>query len=94
MAMLDVPVGQVIYQCLLQFGNNPFVSFEVSMTPDERKKQLSKLKREIKLLQAAINKKDPALARGVYSDKGLNWLCKDWPYLKKCELIGNATSSA
>lgn len=94
MAILDVPVGQIIYQCLLQFGTNPFVSFEITMTEKERENQLCKLKEEIESLQAAISMKDPGLARGVYSDKGMNWLCKDCPYLKECELIQNATSSA
>lgn len=94
MAMLDVPVGQIIYQCLLQFGSNPFVSFEISMTQTEKNNQLSKLKKEIESLQSAISMKDPGLARGVYSDKGINWLCKDCPYLKDCELIQKATSSA
>ena len=94
MAMLHVPIGQIIYQCLLQFGTNPFVSFEISMTEKERQDQLSKLEQEIKTLQLAITTKDPKLARGVFSDTGMNWLCKDCPYAKSCERIQNATSSA
>lgn len=94
MAMLDVPIGQIIYQCLLQFGTNPFVSFEITMTDKERKNQLEKLKQEIKSLHLAVSTKDPALARGVFSDRGMNWLCKDCPYSKSCERIQIATSSA
>jgi CRISPR/Cas system-associated exonuclease Cas4 (RecB family) len=94
MAMLDVPVGQIIYQCLMQFGTNPFVSFEIAMTEKERQDQLDKLEQEIKSLQLAISMKDPGLARGVFSDRSMNWLCKDCPYSKKCELLQNATSSA
>ena len=94
MAMLDVSIGQIIYQCLLQFGVNPFVGFEITMTEKERKNQLEKLEKEIKSLQLAMNMKDPGLARGVYSDSGMKWLCKDCPYSKSCERIQSATSSA
>lgn len=94
MAILDAPVGQIIYQCLLQFDTNPFKSFEITMTPDDRKNQLSKLSEEIKALQSAVNMKDPGLVRGVYSDSGMNWLCKDCPYVKDCERLREATSSA
>jgi CRISPR/Cas system-associated exonuclease Cas4 (RecB family) len=94
MAMLDVPIGQIIYQCLMQFGENPFTSFEVTMTETERQHQLQKLEQEIKSLQHAISMQDPALARGVFSDTGMNWLCKDCPYAKSCERIQNAISSA
>jgi hypothetical protein len=94
MAMLGVPIGQIIYQCLMQFGNNPFVSFEVIMTEKERQDQLNKLEQEICSLQHAISMKDPGLARGVFSDAGMNWLCKDCPYAKSCECIQSAPSSA
>jgi len=94
MAMLDVSIGQIIYQCLMQFGENPFVSFEVTMTETERQQQLLKLEQETNSLQQAISMKDPKLARGVFSDTGMNWLCKDCPYVKSCERIQNATSSA
>jgi hypothetical protein len=94
MAMLDVPVGQITYQCLLQFGDDPFVSFEVTMTEKERIDQLGKLQKEIGSLKAAISMKDPSLARGVLSNKGMNWLCKDCPYLKRCERLQKTASSA
>jgi hypothetical protein len=87
MAILDAPSGQIIYQCLLQFGGNPFVSFEISMTEIERQNQLRKLTEEIQSLQQAVKAKDPSIARGVLSDKGMNWLCKDCPYRKECEHI-------
>jgi hypothetical protein len=45
----------------MQFGENPFVSFEVTMTEKERHQQLTKLEQEIKSLQHAISIKDPAL---------------------------------
>jgi CRISPR/Cas system-associated exonuclease Cas4 (RecB family) len=87
MSILDAPLGEIIYQCLLQFEYNPFVSFEISMTAVERHNQLGKLSDEINLLQQAIKMKNPAIARGVFLDKGMNWLCKDCPYLKNCKVI-------
>jgi len=92
MAMLDVPLGQIIYQCILQFGDNPFVSFEIIMNDLERENQRKKLLREIGSLQLAADMKDPSLARGVFSDKNMNWLCKDCPYVKSCEIIERSTS--
>jgi CRISPR/Cas system-associated exonuclease Cas4 (RecB family) len=91
MAMLDVAVGQIIYQCILQFGDNPFVSFEVIMSKEERESQRKKLLKEIRSLQLAISIKDPSIARGVFSDKEMNWLCKDCPYVKGCEKIEMGT---
>lgn len=60
MAMLDVSVGQIIYQCLLQYGGNPFLSFEITMTENEKVQQFTKLKEEIVSLQRAIELKDPS----------------------------------
>jgi hypothetical protein len=94
MAILDAPLGEIIYQCLLQFESNPFVSFEISMTEEQRLDQLKKLTEEFNSLQQAVKLKDPSIARGVYSDGSMNWLCKDCPYLKKCELTQDAASSA
>lgn len=87
MAILDAPIGEIIYQCLLQFGDNPFVSFEISMTEIQRRDQLRKLSEEIQLLKQAIILKNPSIARGVFLDRSMNWLCKDCPYFKNCELI-------
>jgi hypothetical protein len=64
------------------------------MTEEQRLDQLKKLTEEFNSLQQAVKLKDPSIARGVYSDGSMNWLCKDCPYLKKCELTQDATSSA
>jgi CRISPR/Cas system-associated exonuclease Cas4 (RecB family) len=90
MAMLDAPLGQIIYQCLFQFEHNPFVSFEISMTEIERYNQLRKLSNEINSIRQAISVKDPSIARGVFLDNAMKWLCKDCPYFKNCELIHSA----
>jgi hypothetical protein len=69
--------------CLMHFGTSPWRIFKVTMTEEERKRQLEKLVRETMSLQHALKANDPSLARGVYSDKELNLLCDDCPYVKK-----------
>jgi CRISPR/Cas system-associated exonuclease Cas4 (RecB family) len=91
MAMLDVPLGQIIYQCILQYGDNPFVCFEITMNQEERENQRKKLLKEIRSLQLAVIEKDPSKARGVFSDKEMNWLCRDCPYVKTCENMEKPT---
>jgi hypothetical protein len=85
MAMLNSSVGYLVYQCLMHFGNDPWRQFKVIMTEQQRKQQLDKLVTEIRSLQNAITAKDPSLARSVYLDKELKWLCEDCPYVKECE---------
>lgn len=94
MAMQDSPVGYMVYQCLMHFGTNPWRKFKVTMTEQERHSQLEKLVRETRSLQKAIQAKDPSLARGVYSDSEMNWLCKECPYAKECEKIRAAGAAA
>jgi hypothetical protein len=38
--------------------------------------------------------KDPSLAKPVYADPKLNWLCKDCVYQIKCKRIQEAVSAA
>jgi CRISPR/Cas system-associated exonuclease Cas4 (RecB family) len=87
MAMQNSSTGFMIYQCLMHFGNSPWRRFKVTMTEQQRKDQLEKLVREIRSLQNAIKEKDPSLARNIYVDKELNWLCKECPYAKECETM-------
>ena len=67
MAMQNSPVGYMIYQCIMHFGDSPWRGFKVTMTEQQRKDQLEKLVREITSLQNAMKAKDPSLARGVHS---------------------------
>lgn len=90
MSMLSASTGYMIYQCLMNFENKAWRVFKVIMTEEERKEQLSKLVREIKSLQAAKKAKDPSLARHVYHNKDLNWLCKNCPYSKECDKMRRA----
>lgn len=94
MAMLDVPVGHIIYQCLLNYGNDPFRIFKVTMSEKQRMEQLAKLTGEMRTLQAAISSNDPSVARGVYSDPELNWLCRECPYAEDCERMVQAAAAA
>jgi len=94
MAMQNSPVGYMIYQCLMHFGDSPWRQFKVTMTEQQRKDQLEKLVREIGSLRNAMKANDPSLARGVYLDKDLKWLCEDCPYVKECEKIRAAGAAA
>jgi len=94
MAMQNSPIGYMIYQCIMHFGDTPWRGFKVTMTEQQRKDQLEKLVREIISLQNAMKAKDRSLARGVYQDKDLNWLCKECPYTKKCETMRTAGAAA
>lgn len=63
------------------------------MTEQQRKDQLEKLARD-NHLQKALKAMDPSLARGIYLDKELNWLCKECPYAKDCETMRGAGAAA
>jgi hypothetical protein len=84
MAMLNTKTGYVLYQCLMNFGDDPFKQFQVKMTEKEISDQLNKLKAEMNSLELAQLNRDPSLARHVYFDSELNWLCKECPYSLKC----------
>ncbi|MDQ6863015.1 MAG: Dna2/Cas4 domain-containing protein [Thermoproteota archaeon] len=94
MAMQNSPIGYMIYQCIMHFGDSPWREFKVTMTEQQRKDQLEKLVREMTSLQNAMKAKDPSLARNVYLDKDLNWLCKECPYGKECETMRAAGAAA
>ena len=94
MAMQNTPNGYMIYQCLMNFGNDAWRQFKVTMTEQERKDQLEKLAREIQALKFAMENNDPSLVRGVYSDEGLSWICDDCPYTKECLQMRKAGAAA
>jgi CRISPR/Cas system-associated exonuclease Cas4 (RecB family) len=84
MAMMDSEEGQIIYQ-MNNFGK--YFPFSIYMNTKERKLQLDKLEREAVSLQKAIEASDPLLARGIYDDDEIKWLCNRCPYLDKCKTI-------
>jgi hypothetical protein len=92
--MLNAPIGYMFYQCLMHFENKPFITFKITMTQSQRKDQLAKLVSESKSLDVAKKTKDPSLAKHVYFDRELNWLCKDCPYAQKCEKMRLAISKS
>jgi hypothetical protein len=79
MAMLNAGEGYILYQLLMHFGNTPFKAFKITMSAKERKEQLDKLVDEADSLKRAMKARDPSLAKPVYDDPKLNWLCKDCP---------------
>lgn len=93
MAMQGASTGYMVYQCLMHFESSPFRQFRVTMNEQQRVEQLEKLVKETRSLQNARKAKDPSLARHVYSDTELNWLCRECPYAKECEKIRAAASA-
>jgi CRISPR/Cas system-associated exonuclease Cas4 (RecB family) len=89
MAMMDSEEGQILYQ-MNNFGK--YFPFPVYMNTEERKLQLDKLEREAVSLQKAIDASDPALARGIYNDDEMKWLCNSCSYLDKCKTIRGSES--
>ncbi len=90
MAMLDSPLGYLIYQFLAQPKANGtdyvFKKFKIEMpTQWERKERLGKLVEEVTTLKNGVKTKDPSIVRAIYDDKNLNWLCKECKYVKECE---------
>jgi hypothetical protein len=94
MAMQNSPTGYMIYQCLMNFGEDAWRQFKVTMTEQQMKEQLEKLVIEIQSLKFAMENNDPSLVRGVYSDEGLNWMCNDCPYAKECIEMRTAGAAA
>ena len=91
MAMLNAPIGYLIYQCLMHFQNKPYKEFKITMTEEQRKGQLTKLNQRDKFSESLKTAKDPSLARHVYFDTELRWLCRDCPYAQTCEKMRNKT---
>jgi hypothetical protein len=78
----------------MHFGNTPFRTFKIMMTAQERKNQLDKLVDEANSLRLAMEARDPSLAKPVYHNPKLNWLCKDCPYQVNCKRIQDAAAAA
>jgi CRISPR/Cas system-associated exonuclease Cas4 (RecB family) len=94
MAMLGASEGYIMYQKLMHFGNAPFKTFKITMTEQERKEQLDKLVDEADSLKRAMEARDPSLAKPVYDDPKLNWLCRDCPYQINCKRMQDAAAAA
>jgi hypothetical protein len=90
MAILDRPIGVIIYQYVSECSNEPFQEFVLQMSPSDTKLQMQKLLKEAESLQLAKNAKDPSLARHIAYDRELNWMCAECPYAKSCEEMRTA----
>lgn len=93
-SFLEAEQGYLIYQLLMHFGNTPFKAFKITMNAEERKEQRDKLVNEVNSLKRAMQARDPSLARSVYTDTSLNWLCKDCPYFVDCKKIQQDAAEA
>jgi hypothetical protein len=59
MAIQNSPTGYMIYQCLMNFGEDAWRQFKVTMTEQQMKEQLEKLVIEIQSLNFAMENNDP-----------------------------------
>ncbi|HKG89499.1 MAG TPA: hypothetical protein VKA95_14340 [Nitrososphaeraceae archaeon] len=73
MAMGNISYGALVYEVI--GGDEPLIQFNYEMDSDERKKHLTMLEERATTFLNAKNKKDPALARHVFFNKELRWLC-------------------
>jgi hypothetical protein len=94
MSILSAEEGYMIYQLLMHFEEAPYRSFRITMNAQERMHQRLKLVKEINSLKKAMEAGNPSLARSVDKDPSLNWLCKDCPYLMKCQEIQRGATAA
>ena len=86
MAMLGADTGIILYQCLMNFDDKPFVEFEVTMNEEERRIVLQMLEIQKVLYSESLAEKKPFQAVSVIDDPKLNWQCKSCQYYQKCNL--------
>lgn len=85
MAFTKSTKGFILYQCLLNFDDKPFVEFEFETTEEENKQTLQILLLKAKDYAKNLEDKTPMLAENVFDNPDMKWLCRDCPYYKKCE---------
>lgn len=90
MAMKNSIKGIILYQCLLNFDDKPFVEFEFETTVEQNKETLQVLLIKAKDYAKNLENKTPMLAENVFDNPEMNWLCRDCPYYEKCEESANA----
>jgi hypothetical protein len=73
MAIKDVPYGGLVL--VLTGSNEPIKQFPYYLDKNERHEQLKKLEEKAVSYLTAKNNKDPYLAKHVFFEKSLNWLC-------------------
>lgn len=85
MAMSNATKGIILYQCLMNFDDKPFVEFEIETTSAENKKTLDNLLTKAKLYAQNLENKTAFMMEGVFNNSEMNWLCKDCPYKDQCQ---------
>lgn len=89
MALTDSDKGFLIYQLLMNFEDNPFTMFEITMTKEERIELLKWLTIEAVNYVKALKERNPALARHVAGDNELNWKCTSCRFNQQCTDMRN-----
>ena len=82
MAMMGSNEGQIIYQ-MNNFSG--YRSFPIYMNAEQRRLVLEEIQSEAHSLKNAIDTRDPSLAKGIYLDREINWICNKCPYSQKCQ---------
>ncbi len=85
MAMTKATKGIILYQCLLNFDDKPFVEFEFETTIEENNQTLQLLLLKAKDYAKNLENKTPMEAENVFDNAEMNWLCKDCVYRNRCE---------
>ena len=84
MALVNSRTGFLIYY-MQNMVRTPLKQFKIEMTQIELDEERYNLVKEMKAIKTAIKAKDPSLAKGIWADEDLNWLCKSCPYAVECE---------
>jgi hypothetical protein len=92
MAIQDSEDGVLMYYMNNIYGK--YRLFPIYMSVEERKAQLEKLRLYATSLLKAIEVGDPSLAKGIYDDNEIKWLCNKCPYLEKCKVMRNPSTNA
>lgn len=91
MAMTNATKGLLLYQCLMNFEDKPFVEFEIEQTQEQNKKTLQLLLAKAEDYSRNLENKTPMLAENVFDNPDMNWLCvnrdgtPNCPYYDQCK---------
>jgi CRISPR/Cas system-associated exonuclease Cas4 (RecB family) len=81
MAIKGSDEGRIIYLINKMTDSK---AFQIHMTEEQRKMQLEKLESEAKSIGNAMDAHDPSVAKAIYQDAEMEWMCNRCPYLEKC----------
>lgn len=84
MALTDSDKGYLMYQLLMNFEDNPFKIFEISVSKGERIEILRAITKEAIQINEGLRNKDASIVRHIANDKELNWKCNGCKFLNPC----------